>query len=252
MRVRLRYPIILIATFISSISNSANVTSKSLITQKITGTAYNKDKQFVYTEEDTTQLKDNHIQRIDSLYKDKDSKLIVEMHSVFSKKPFLPDISFNDHRKKTEFKMVYNEGENVVSISQNFADPKVIKSKKLDYLDNMINSMGLINYIRENFNSAKEKAKTFRYVIPALIDDYGMVLDFRENLEKMDPIVKFAFRIESFFVRNLAGVSETIIGFDRGGNFIKEFNGISNILDDTNHTIEVQITYTEPVIVKTK
>ncbi len=242
-----------LAVFILTVSLCLSAKeSAQNFTQKITGTALNigKDKEFFYNEEDVIEVKDGHIQKIDSTYKTKDSKLMAEMHTDFTKKPYLPEIHYEDHRRERSFKMVYLEGENKVLIEQNFEDPKVIKSKKLDYNENMTNSMGLINYIRENFQAVKKESKSFRYVVPALMDDYGMVLDYRENTNKEDKDAQFAFRIKSFFIRNLSGIRESILMFDQDGLFIKGFNGVSNILDDSNKPVDVQITYTEPI--KTK
>ncbi len=236
----------------SSRLQGAEQAQTAITTQKIIGTALYKENLFFYTEEDTFSIKENHILKIDSLYKDKDSKLIVEMHSDFSKKPYFPEISFEDHRKKTQFKIILTDDQKFVSVSQNFADPKIMKTKKLDYLNNMTNSMGLINYIRENFQKAKTESKSFRYVIPALMDDYGMILEYRPNKESTDLTVRFAFKIQSFFIRNLSGIREAVLSFDSSGRFIKAFSGASNILDESNHAVDVQIVFTEPVLVKTK
>lgn len=239
---------------LSSIGFSAQNLSTQNLTQKIVGTAVeiNKDKEFFYSEEDSIEIKDGHIQKIDSLYKNKDAKLIAEMHSDFTKKPYLPEINYLDHRRDVQYKMIYLEKENKVSVTQNFEDPKVTKSKKLDYVEDMTNSMGLINYIRENFSEVKKESKSFRYVVPALMDDFGMVLEFRENAESSDTNVQFAFRIKSFFIRNLSGIKESILFFDEKGTFIKGFNGVSNILSDANKPVDVQLTYTAPTETKTK
>ncbi len=218
--------------------------------QKSTGTALKKDKDFFYTEEDSIEIVDDHITRIDSTYKDKSSKLMAEMHSDFSKHPYFPDIEFTDHRKEVGFKMIGKEQE--ISISQNLKDRSELKSKDLSYDSNMMNSMGLINYIRENISSLKQKNKSFRYVVPALMDDYGMSLLFRENEDKNDNSVRFALRLDSFLIRNIAGIKESILSFDEKHRFIKSFSGVSNLLDDSHKPVEVQITYSDPIEIKTK
>ncbi len=226
--------------------------AQKVIVQKSIGTALNKDKQFFYTEEDNIEIVDDHIRKIDSSYKDKDSKLMVEMHADFSKRPYFPEITFSDHRKDVGFKILNGAKENTIDISQNLEDQKDMKTKTLNFKEDMMNSMGLINYIRENIASLKLKRKSFRYVVPALMDDYGMSLEYRENTDPKDTSVRFAFRLKSFFIRNIAGVKESLLSFDEKHRFIKSFNGVSNILDDSNKPVEVEITYSDPTETKTK
>ena len=226
--------------------------AQKVIVQKSIGTAVNKDKEFFYTEEDNIEIADDHIRKIDSSYKDKDSKLMVEMHADFSKRPYFPEITFVDHRKDVGFKILSGAKENTIDISQNLKDAKEMKSKTLNFKEDMMNSMGLINFIRENIAGLKLKTKSFRYVVPALMDDFGMSLEFRENTDPKDTSVRFAFRLESFFIRNIAGVKESLLSFDEKRRFIKSFNGVSNILDGSNKPVEVAITYSYPTETRTK
>lgn len=212
--------------------------------EALLGKAYDKNHQLYYTESNQLELKDGKLSKIDSFYKDKNDKLIVEIHADFENDPYIPETQFIDYRKKTEMKLKFLKPQKQVSISRKIKGEW--STKQIGLRENMLNSLGLINYIRENSAQLKARGKkTFRYIVAALNDDFGMDLEY---IAGPDPkLLSFGFRLQNFFIRKLSGVSESFMTFNSTTKSMKSFKGVSNITDNANKAVEVTLDYDDPI-----
>ena len=210
--------------------------------QVLVGKAWVKNHELFYTETNHIELKDDRIIKIDSYYKGKDQKLFAELHADFSNDPYIPDTHFIDLRRHYENKLSYKKGEKVIIRQKKNGD---WSTHELAHRDAMTNSVGLINYLRENVAELKkQERKTIRYIVAALDDDYGMELKFKSN--KKPGLYEFSFRLQNFFIRNLSGVSESSVTFNLETRCMKHFEGVSNIVTLEGKAVDVTLDYDEP------
>jgi hypothetical protein len=225
---------------ISCFSRAANATEH----ETLIGKAFDKNHHLFYIETNHLELKDTKLSKIDSFYKDKNDKLIVEIHANFDVDPYIPETDIIDHRKGTEIKLKFLKDQKKIFISRKLKGEWI--TKQLGQRENMLNALGLINYIRENSSQLKAQGKkTFRYIVAALNDDFGMELEYIAGPDSK--LLTFGFRLQNFFIRQLSGVSESFITFNSSTKSMKSFKGVSNITDSTNKAVEVTIAYDDPI-----
>jgi len=223
---------------------SAEDLSSGERTERVQGIAVDKNNQFFYTETSVLTYKKNKLEKIDINYTSEDGKLMAELHSDLKKNPYLPDIQMTDHRDQYEYKITYLPDEKKVEISLKEDDHSPWSAKKITYKENMTNSMGIMTYIHEHSADLKrEKKKIFRFIIPSRQDDYGIVLEFLPTNDKNDNLLNFNFKMQNFLIRSIAGNSDNRLQFDQKNLRITHFEGISNLLDEKNHSVDVTITY---------
>lgn len=209
--------------------------------EKIQGVAFDKDKKIFYTETSTLSFQHDKIERIDTSYKAEDGQLMAELHADLKKSSSLPDIQMKDHRDQYEYKIVYLADENKVEVSQKENGKSEWSSKKIPYTENMTNSVGLMMYIQNHaVELQKLKKKVFRYIIPSRQDDYGMVVEF---VSEREHLLNYTFKMENALLRSIVGGGESHLQIDQKNFRITQFEGISNLLDQKDHSVEIILTY---------
>ena len=212
-----------------------------IVRKELVGTALDKDSQIFYLEKSTLTYNQGKLENIDTQYTSKDGKLIAESHSSLKKNSYLPDVSMKDFRDQYEYQIVYLPDEKKVEISQKNDAKSEWARKKISYSENMTNSVGLMNYIKDHAADIKtEKRKVFRYIIPSRQDDYGMIVEY---LSEDKNILHFQFKIENSLIRSLAGTGENHVNFDLNTSQITEFKGVAILLDEKDKSVNITLSY---------
>ena len=241
---------LIIFLILCMVSAFASDLKPEIVRKELMGTAQKKDSQVFYLERSVLTYNKNKLEKIVTQYTSNDGKLIAESHSSLEKNIYLPDVSMKDFRDQYEYQIVYLPGEKKVEISQkNDAKSEWVR-KKISYSENMTNSVGLMNYIKDHAADLKtEKRKVFRYIIPSRQDDYGMIVEY---LSEDKNILYFQFKIENSLIRSLAGTGESHVSFDLGTSQITEFKGVALLLDEKDKSVEVTLSYLPLKIISEK
>ena len=208
---------------------------------EVQGVAINEKNKIFYIENNKLETKDGKLTTIETKYISEDSTVLAEMKADLSKNSYLPDLTMKDFRDGYEYAIKYLPEDKKVKISQKNGAKSEWDSKLINFKENMTNSVGLMNYIRDHaLDLKKEKQKVFRYIIPSRQDDYGMVVKFKSQDKNL---LKFNFEIENFLIRSLAGSGENLIVFDTDTSRITQFEGIAVLLDDNDKGVKVNLSY---------
>lgn len=200
------------------------------------GIAKNKKGEVIYLEKHNIQIDKEGLNKFIKVeYTKPAGTLFATMTSDFSNSNTIPETVFEDTRFKTK-SLLRLTGKNIEF--EEVKNDKTVSKKSVPFSDSMVASQGFDNFIKLNFSKLENDSVEFKFGVLDSKDFYSLTGYKRsKNADE----IEYGIKASTWFLRLFAG--ELKVTYDLKTKQLKSFSGRSNILDDSGHSQDVDITY---------
>jgi hypothetical protein len=208
----------------------------------ITAVAKQASGQIAYTEKHEIQLsEDGKPKHAKTQYFGADNELRATLETDFKNGLAATDYTFFDNRDGTAHGVESkNEGYLVWKQSKDGKrEEKMFKQTQFRPKDLVVAGQGLFFYLRTNLKQFNErKSIPVKLLIPGRLDYFSFDLSVSDEDERF---ISFKMRVNSLFLRMF--VPSLRFKFDKNSNEIVEYNGPSNLVNESGSLQNVEIRY---------
>jgi hypothetical protein len=209
-------------------------------TYKYLGRAYDSKSQLVYTEEHFEEWDEQNIQKVKTIYRDPEQKVIAEFHNDFTQSVKFPIVSFKDERtgeqhgtrlKDTQYSFYKKED------AQSSEQQQVYEKQ-----DNSVAGQGFHFFIVSQLSSLKKgDHAVVDFAIPGRLTSYQFQYKV-EELSSEEAVIKLF--VNNLFLRMIA--PSLTMRYSLKTKRLLEYNGLSNLKNIKGHTQKVKIVFDHP------
>lgn len=211
-------------------------------TEKYKGVAYNKKNEIIYIENhQVTFSDDTNVKEAVTTYLNTKGKKIAEISSDFKKSLSAPVYTFKDFRHKSGHGIAYVDNKlQLIKYKKNGRKKTKFITKKFSPDSLIVGGQGMHYYLRQNFNSLKNKKNVpVKFLTPGNLDYYNFKLNYT-GINK-EGYITLEIKISNLILRIFA--PSLYLQYDPKTKRLIQYEGLSNLADDNDDIQSVKIKY---------
>jgi hypothetical protein len=210
-------------------------------TQTYRGEASTQGK-VVYQELHQVEWKDGVPQSSVTQYLKPDGTLIAVLKNDYTQSLNAPEHEMNDIRHKNVHGMRYGKGQKELYSKEGSREKSKVVKESDGQGKIIVGGQGLHYYLVSNLEAVIEKKKlSLLFLIPGNLDAYNFYL---KVMQADDKTVKMEIEIDNWFLKLFA--PKLLLEYDRPTKKLLKYKGLSNLKDESNKMMNVEITYSYP------
>lgn len=207
---------------------------------KFSGVAKDKKGGIAYLEEHVVTYSGDTVESSVTKYTDTNKKVIAELISTYKPHKWMPTYSFKDLRF-SKVNGVTATTDDIEMFTQGGKDEKM-KKKTAGFKTDMIGGQGFHYFIQDHLEklSKNETVKT-KFVLPGALDYYSFAIKKSDKKKVKDTEIYLVMKLDSLLS---VFISPIYMTYDIPSKRLMGYEGESNLQDDKEKALDVDITYT--------